>query len=168
MRPFGCTTLTFVAVTEDLNNRDRLNKPAIIRTETSVPGCRFRPLPATETAREGAQVVKDHWRATCPPVAAVLAAKSRDEIKVDGVTLQIVGGPRVSDDLAGRPVQGDGHLRAGGRLRGRPGINYRDGPLTRTATRRAQASPCRRSWRRRRRATPTCRWSTPSVPPTAG
>lgn len=105
MRPFGRQTLTFVTVTEDLNNRDRLNKPAEIRTETDVPGCRFRPLPASETARDGAQVVKDAWRATCPPVAAVVGAKSRDEIKVDGVTLQIVGGPRVFVDGAGRPFK---------------------------------------------------------------
>lgn len=105
MRAFGGDVLTFVTVTEDLDNRDRLNKPAEIRTETSVPGCRFRPLSATEAAKDGAQVVRDQWKATCPPLPAVLAAKSRGEIKVDGVTLQIVGGPRVFDDLAGRPFK---------------------------------------------------------------
>ncbi|MCF6387308.1 hypothetical protein L2K20_10015 [Mycobacterium sp. MBM] len=97
--------MTFVSITEDLNDRDRLNKPALLRTETDVPGCRFRPLPASETAKDGAQVVRDQWKATCPPLPAVLAAKARDEVKVDGVTLQIVGGPRVFDDLAGRPYK---------------------------------------------------------------
>lgn len=106
MKSFGGDTLTFVlTVGEDLNDRDVLGNPAQIRTEVQVPGCRFRPLPATETRQDGTEVVRDQWKATCPPHAAVLAAKSQDEIKVDGVTLQIVGGPRVFDDMAGRPYK---------------------------------------------------------------
>lgn len=105
MRTFGRQTLTFVTVTENLAVRDTYNKPAEVRTETLVPGCRFRPLPATETTKDGTQVVRDQWKATCPPVPAVVAAKSRDEITVNGVAYQIVGGPRVFVDLAGTPFK---------------------------------------------------------------
>ena len=105
MRPLGGTTLTFVTVTEDLNNRDRHNQPAKVRTSTAVPGCRFRPLPATETRADATEVVKDQWKATCPPHPAVIAAKSNDEVVVDGVTLQIVGLPRVFPDKWGTPAK---------------------------------------------------------------
>lgn len=105
MRTFGADTLTFVMVAEDLDDRDVLGNPAQVRTEVQVPGCRFRPLPATETRTDETTVVKDQWKATCPPHAAVLAAKSQDEIKVDGVTLQIVGGPRVFSDKTGAPFK---------------------------------------------------------------
>jgi hypothetical protein len=105
MRTFGRQTLTFVSVAEDTDNRDRYGNPAIVRTETEVPGCRFRPLTATETAEDGTVVVKDQWRATCPPMPAVVSATSRDEIKADGVTYQIVGLPLVFVDLAGEPCK---------------------------------------------------------------
>lgn len=103
MRAFGADVLTFVTVTEGV--KDRYGDPAKVRTEVQVPGCRFRPLAATETDADGTTVVRDQWRATCPPHPAVLGATSRDEVKVDGTTLQIVGGPRVFDDLAGRPFK---------------------------------------------------------------
>lgn len=105
MRTLGAATLTFVTVTEDLDNRDRYNQPAKVRTETDVPGCRFRPLPATETRAEGTEVVVDQWRATCPPHPAVIAAKSNGEIVVDGVTYQIAGLPRVFSDKWGTPYK---------------------------------------------------------------
>lgn len=106
MRTFGNTTLTFVSVSEDLDNRDRHGNPATLRAETAVPGCRFRPLPATETrGGDGTEAVRDQWKATCPPHPAVVGAKSKDEVMVDGVTLQIVGGPRVFDDMAGAPFK---------------------------------------------------------------
>jgi hypothetical protein len=65
-----------------------------VRVSTDVPGCRFRPLPATETVDETGDVVVDPWKATCPPVPAVLAAKANDEVVADGVRYQIVGMPR--------------------------------------------------------------------------
>ncbi len=99
---FGKTVLTFVSVTEDLNDLDEYGHPARVRTETDVPGCRFRPLPATEKITDTGDVVTDPWKATCPPLAAVVNAKARDEIKVDGVTYQITGGPRVFVDLGGQ------------------------------------------------------------------
>lgn len=104
MKRFGRQTIAIVSVTEDLG-RDRYGNPAEIRTETSVPGFRFRPLTAMETGKDGGVVVKDQWRATCPPAAAAVGATSRDEIKVGGVTYQIVGGPRVFADIVGQPFK---------------------------------------------------------------
>ncbi|WP_430755320.1 phage head completion protein [Mycolicibacterium septicum] len=86
-------------------NRDRYNNPEIVRTEVAVPGCRFRPLPAKEKVDLSTNVVTDPWKATCPPDPAVVGTKPNDEIKVDGVTYQIVGGVRVFDDMGGRPYK---------------------------------------------------------------
>ncbi len=98
---FGGQTVTFVTVTEDPDNRDRYGNPALVRTEVPVPGCRFRPLTAKEKIEGGFNTVQDPWKATCPPVAAVVEAASTDELKVDGVIYQIVGGVRVFADLGG-------------------------------------------------------------------
>lgn len=103
---FGRTTVVFVAVTEDLDNRDRYNNPQRVRTEIPVPGCRFRPLTAEEKFDFGiTDTVSDTWKCTAPPVAAVMNAKSTDEVKANGVTYQIVGGPRVFTDLASKPFK---------------------------------------------------------------
>lgn len=101
MRPFGKTTIKFVSVTEDPTVLDRYKKPAKVRVSTDVPGCHWRPLPATETISETGDVVTDPWKATCPPVSAVLAAKAGDEVVVDGVTYQIDGLPRAFNNTAG-------------------------------------------------------------------
>lgn len=105
MRTFGKTVLTFVSVTEDLNDLDPYGHPAQVTTETDVPGCRWRPLPATETVNQMGDVVTNPWRATCPPAPAVINAKARDEIVVDGAVYKITGGPRVFADLAGMPFK---------------------------------------------------------------
>lgn len=102
---FGNQTLTFVSVTEDPNTLDDYGHPAQVRTETDVPGCRWRPLPATETIDAMGDKVTDPWKATCPPVAAVLNADAKSEIVVDGVTYNVVGGPRVFRKLYGAPVK---------------------------------------------------------------
>lgn len=105
MRSFGKQTITFVTVTEDTSVLDAYGKPALIRTPTDVTGCHFRPLPATQTITDNGQIVTNPWRATCPPDAAAINAKTRDELVVDGVTYKIVGGPRVFGDLDGRPFK---------------------------------------------------------------
>ncbi|MGJ6124697.1 hypothetical protein QN239_19200 [Mycolicibacterium sp. Y3] len=101
MRPFGRQTITFVSVTEDVTVLDRLKKPAQVRVSMDVAGCHWRPLAATDTISETGDVVTDPWKATCPPLPAVLAAKAKDEVVVGGVTYQIVGGPRVFDNANG-------------------------------------------------------------------
>lgn len=105
MPRLGGQTITFISVTEDLDNRDRYNKPAEVRTEVDVHGCRFRPLKTDEKTTEIGTIASELWKATCPPVAAVLSAKPSDEIKVDGVAYQIVGAVRPYEDLRGRVIK---------------------------------------------------------------
>lgn len=100
---FGSQTASFVTVTEDLDNRDRYNNPLKVRTEIAVTGCRFRPLTAKEKIELG-DIVTDPWKLTAPPVAAVVNAQPNDEVKVAGVTYQIVGGVRVFEDFT-RPFK---------------------------------------------------------------
>lgn len=102
---FGRQVVTFVSVTEDPSQRDEDNNPLIVRTETPVSGCRFRPLTADEKVNAGIDLAKDPWRATCPPVAPVVGATAGDEVKVDGVTYQITGGVRVFPGVNGQPFK---------------------------------------------------------------
>lgn len=97
---FGGQTVTFVSVVEDPTTRDRYNAPQKVRTETAVTGCRFRPLSAQEKIELG-DIIGDPWKCTAPPVPAVLNAKSSDEVKVGGVTYQIIGGVRIFPAVGG-------------------------------------------------------------------
>lgn len=101
----GGQTLIFVTVTENLAVRDEFNKPALVRTEVSVPGCRFRPLKASEKIDLGLNTFKDPWKCTAPPVAAVMAMTSIDEVECDGVTYQVVGEDRTYPNMDGRPYK---------------------------------------------------------------
>ena len=96
----GGQTVTVVAVTEDDNTRDRYNNPLKVRTETAVRGCRFRPTSYTEAVKLGDLAIET-WRLTAPPVPAIMAAQAIDEIWVDGVKYQVVGGVRPYADMAG-------------------------------------------------------------------
>lgn len=93
---FGSQTVTFIAVTE--GTPDRLGVPAQVRTEHTVTGCRFRPLSAEETVAL-TNVATEVWKCTAPPVADVLAGKAVDELKVAGVTYQIIGGIKPFEDF---------------------------------------------------------------------
>ncbi len=104
VRQFGRQTITFVSVGRDVTNLDRYGKPAQVTTPTDVPGCRFRPVSSTETINDNDKVT-DVWRATCPPVGAVLAAKTTDHVVVNGVTYQIDGNVELFTDLAGNPFK---------------------------------------------------------------
>jgi hypothetical protein len=99
---FGNQSVVVVTVTEDPDNRDRYNAPALVRTPTTVHGCRFRPTPSTEVIADGSDKVTDPHKLTAPPVAAVMNMKNTDEIQWSGVTYQVVGLPRIHTDLAGR------------------------------------------------------------------
>lgn len=101
---FGGQTVTFVVVTLDENTRDRYNNPATIRNEYPVPYCRFRPLTAAERIELGDKVT-DPWKCTAPPVPDVVNAVAVDEVIVDDVTYQIIGGVRVFPDMAGVPFK---------------------------------------------------------------
>ncbi|MDH6242538.1 hypothetical protein [Mycobacterium sp. OTB74] len=99
----GNQTLTFVAVTEG-TGKSRYNKPTTVSTSTDVPGCRFRPLTADEKIDIG-DVVTDPWKATCPPVPAVLAAKEGDQVVYGGVSYRVFGAVRVFPDRDGTPFK---------------------------------------------------------------
>lgn len=101
---FGRQTVTFVTVSEDPNNRDRYNKPEKVRTPVPVAGCRFRPLTFREKQELG-DIATEAWRCTAPPDPAVMSATAVDEVIVDGVTYQIVGGVRTFVDMVGRPFK---------------------------------------------------------------
>ncbi|WPH57639.1 hypothetical protein [Mycobacterium phage WXIN] len=109
----GGQTVVFVTVTEDPTQRDRYKKPLRIETDTPVRGCRFRPLTAEEKTnlstsnelRGDIDVITDPWRCTTPPSPTVMNAGVGDVVKVDGVTYQIIGLPRVFPDFRGRPFK---------------------------------------------------------------
>lgn len=110
---FGGETVYVVTVTENPAVRDRYNNPQEVRTETPIPGCRFRPLTSKErndltTSKERTELgekVADPWKLTAPPVDAIMNAKNLDEIKFDGITYQILGRPRVFSDFSGQPFK---------------------------------------------------------------
>lgn len=94
---FGDQTVTFVTITDGV--KDRLGIPAIVRTEVPVTGCRFRPL-NVEEAVNLTDVATEIWKCTAPPEAAVLAAKSIDEVKHKDITYDLVGGIKPFNDAS--------------------------------------------------------------------
>lgn len=95
---FGHRTAVFVTVTEDPSTRDRYNNPLKVRTEVPVTGCHFRPLTFTEKIDLG-DINTERWKLTAPTVGAVLGATTVDEVKVDGVSYQIMGGIQSHHDF---------------------------------------------------------------------
>lgn len=102
---FGRQTVTLVTVTENLLVRDRYNNPQLVKTETPIPGCRFRPLTAKEKIELGVDTLIDPWKWTAPPNAALKAAIPAPgvqyEVKYDGKTFNIAQS-RTYPDMAGR------------------------------------------------------------------
>lgn len=101
---FGGQTVTFVTVT-DTGVAGRLGTKGQSESATAVSGCRHRPLTFEETAEYDTNVTTEMWKTTAPPDPAVLAAKSNDLIRVNGVTYQLIGGPRPHPDMDGRPFK---------------------------------------------------------------
>ena len=100
MIELGGQTLTFVEITE--GPPDRNGEPTEIRVDTPVPGCLFRPLRFDEKAGVTTELATEIWKATCPPVAAVLAAVANGEVKHEGTTYQIYGGVQPMRGLDGQ------------------------------------------------------------------
>ena len=102
----GGQTLSFVSVTEDVNTLDDYGKPLQVRTTVDVPGCHFRSLIPTyrgdSKVTEQGKLTIDQWKATCPPVDAVLNATANDEVVFNGQTFHIIVGPRLFYTLGGR------------------------------------------------------------------
>lgn len=96
---FGNQTLVFTVVTGTRTYDDYGQE---IVTETTVPsaGCRNRPLSAAEASEVYGDVARQVWRATCPPGAAALAAKSTGKFTEGGKTFHIIGGPKPFQDFS--------------------------------------------------------------------
>ena len=109
--PFGGQTITFVSRTAS-GTPDELGMQTLTEDEVDVPGCRHRPLTFAETAEAQIDVATQPWRSTIPVGEysadlrdAVLAIRPGDQIRVDDVTYQIVGGIRHHVDMDGSPFK---------------------------------------------------------------
>ena len=95
---FGSQTLTFTVVT-GTGVYDDWGQEETTETTVDVTGCYHRPLSATEAAELYGDVARQMWRSTCPPVAAVTAAKSTGKFIESGRTFHIFGGPKQFEDF---------------------------------------------------------------------
>jgi hypothetical protein len=102
---FGNQTVTFVSYS-DTGTMGALGTYQQAETLTVAPGCRHRTLSAKETAEYDVDVATVVWKTTVPvgeysaPVrAAVLGAEANGEIRVDGESFKIIGGPRDHPDF---------------------------------------------------------------------
>jgi hypothetical protein len=95
---FGAKTVIFVSRT-GTGVFDEAGQEVMTTTEVPVTGCRHRPLNATETPEWLSDIATIIWKTTAPPQAAAIAATSTGQLKVDGVTYQIVGGAQPFDDF---------------------------------------------------------------------
>lgn len=109
MTVFGGQTVKIVAVGVT-GTPGYLGLKTESRTATTVSGCRFRPLSATETPEQKTDVATETWKLTAPPVAAALAATSTSEIVYDGTssptqtaatTFDVIGPVQPKYDLDG-------------------------------------------------------------------
>lgn len=95
----GSQTLTFISeVGTGVFNE--FGEEIVTATTTPVEGCHHRPLSAAEAAEAFGDVARQVWRSTCPPVAAVLAAKSTGRFTEGGKTFHIIGGPKQFEDFS--------------------------------------------------------------------
>lgn len=112
---FGTDVVTFMgyAPTPDAAP-DALGVIPKTETDTTVVGCRHRPVVPTDTStralqREfpevGLSVATQWYQTTCPPAAPAVAAQPSDMITVAGVLYQIVGDAQLFNDAAGKPMK---------------------------------------------------------------
>lgn len=97
---FGGQTVTFVTVSAS-GDPGYLGVVEEARTETEVPGCRFRPLRTEETPDYLTNMSSEIWKCTAPPVAAAITALPDGEVKVGGVTYLIQGPVQPKPDMDG-------------------------------------------------------------------
>jgi len=96
---FGNQTLVFTVVT-GTGTYDDYGQEIVTTSTATAYGCRNRPLSAAEAAEAYGDVARQVWRATCPPSAAVSAARSTGKFTEGGKTFHIIGGPKPFQDLA--------------------------------------------------------------------
>lgn len=106
---FGRQTITFVTVTTS-GQPGYLGLTPDSDSGVDVEGCRFRPVSAAEEQdsanssspiQSTAGVATGIWKATCPPVAAVLNAKPNGKLIVDDATYSIEGPVMPRTDMLG-------------------------------------------------------------------
>lgn len=98
----GGRTVTLVTVAE--GTKDAWGVAAPVLTQIPIVGCHFRPLSAQETVALTDKAVQ-MWRLTAEPCAALLAAGPDDRIVYEGVSYEIVGGPKPYADFSGAVVK---------------------------------------------------------------
>lgn len=96
---FGSQTLVFTVET-GTGEYDDYGVETTTETTEAAYGCRNRPLSAAEAAEAYGDVARQVWRATCPPDAAVTAAKSTGRFTEGGKTFHILGGPKPFEDFS--------------------------------------------------------------------
>jgi hypothetical protein len=95
----GPKTVTFVTLT-DSGTPGKLGTVTQVLTEVAIEGCMHHPLSASETPAWLTDIGTQIWQTIAPPEAAAIAANSTGNLKVDGVTYQIVGGAQPYTDFA--------------------------------------------------------------------
>lgn len=95
---FGNQTLVFEVLTGTGTYNDFGEEITTTGTESAY-NCHNRPLSAAEAAEAYGNVARQVWRATCPPSAAVTAAKSTGTFTEGGKEFHIIGGPKPFQDL---------------------------------------------------------------------
>jgi hypothetical protein len=97
---FGAQTVTFIALT-GTGVYDELGVEVKTPTPVDVKGCLHRPLSAAETPVWVTDLATQIWKTTAPADAAAVAAKATGELRVNGVTYEIVGGAKPYNDFSG-------------------------------------------------------------------
>lgn len=96
----GGQTVTFVKISYD-GTPDEFGQAVRTRTDHDVPGCHFRPLTYAEKGSSDFTVTDNIWKCTAPATDVVMATNSKDELKADGITYQVLSQIMPKRDLAG-------------------------------------------------------------------
>jgi hypothetical protein len=96
---FGPKTVTFVTLTET-GVPDAAGVMTLTPTLVDVEGCMHYPLSASETPVWLTDIGTQIWNTIAPPEAAAIAAKTKGQLKVDGVTYEIVAGAQPLTDFS--------------------------------------------------------------------
>jgi hypothetical protein len=95
---FGSQTLVFT-VTTGTGEYNDFGEEIVTETTESAYGCHHRPLSAAEAAEAYGSVARQVWRSTCPPGAAVTAARSTGKFTEGGKEFHIIGGTKPFQDF---------------------------------------------------------------------
>ncbi len=86
---FGGQTVTLRTMTDDTDQRDRLNQPTSVPSDTEWTGVLFRPYSAAEAVTL-ADLATKVWRCTGAPISAAVNATAADVLIHNDSTFQII------------------------------------------------------------------------------